>query len=81
MFTKGKKLFEIVRELSPENFEISSQSNYQVKLSQNQSVFKVQGLNPQDFPKMPLLKTKKSQKIPVEKFLEVIEKNLFIVFL
>ena len=78
---RGKKLFEIIRELSPETFELSAQSNYQIKLSQNQSVFKIHGLNPEDFPKMPVLETNKSQKVPVEDFLEVIEKTLYCVSL
>ena len=81
LVVNGKKLFEIVRELSPDSFELNSEINHQIKLTQNQSIFKIHGLNPKDFPKFPTLKQEKSQKILVEDFLEVIDKTLYCVSL
>ncbi len=77
----GKKLFEIVRELESSDFELSSEKNYQVKLKQNQSLFKIHGLNPKDFPAFPPLKQEKTQKLPVKDILEVIDKTLYCVSL
>lgn len=81
LVVKGKKLFEIIRELSSSPLELSVQTNHQVQLNQDQSVFKLHGLNPEDFPKLPVLKAKNSQKIPIEDFLEVIDKTLYCVSL
>ena len=78
----GKKLFEIVRELSSSSFELSSKKdNYRIKLKQKQSVFKINGLNPSDFPSFPPLKQNKKQKLLVEDLLEVIDKTLYCVSL
>ena len=77
----GKKLFEIVREFSSEVFEFHSEENYKIKIHQNQSVFKIHGLNPEDFPKFPELKKKTLQKLPVDDFLEVVDKTLYCVSL
>lgn len=77
----GKKLFEIVRELSPAVFELSAGKNYQVGIKQNQSLFKIHGLNPEDFPKFPPIKQKSLQNLLVENVLEVIDKTLYCVSL
>ena len=77
----GKKLFEIVRELSHEPFELSLGKNYQVTLKQQQSVFKIHGLNPDNFPVFPPLKKKTRQSLLVEDVLDVIDKTLYCVSL
>lgn len=81
MVVSGKKLFEIVRELGSEPFELSLGKNYQVTLKQKQSLFKIHGLNPNDFPSFPPLKQKKSQKLLVKDVLSVIDKTLYCVSL
>lgn len=81
LVVKGKRLFEIIRELSPDFLELSASSNQHIQLKQNQSVFKIHGLNPEDFPKFPTLKKEKSQKIPVGDFVEVVDKTLYCVSL
>lgn len=77
----GKKLFEIVKELSQEPFELSFGKSYQVTLKQQQSVFKIHGLNPDNFPVFPSLKREKRQSLFVEDVLDVIDKTLYCVSL
>ena len=77
----GKKLFEIVRELDTEDFELSLGKNQQVHIKQASSSFKINGLNPEDFPSFPVLKQKKKQIFLVEDILEAIDKSLYCVSL
>ena len=77
----GKRLFEIVRELSDEEFHLSSKKNHQVTVKQNQSLFKIRGLNPEDYPAFPSFKQEKSQKILAHDMLSVIDKTLYSVSL
>ena len=81
LVVNGKKLFEIVRELSSDFFDLSLGKNYQVTLKQNQSLFKIHGLNPEDFPCFPPLKQEKKQYLLVEDILNVIDKTLYCVSL
>lgn len=75
----GKKVFEIVKELSSEEIHLKALKNHKVELKQNQSLFKVHGLNPDDFPKFPPLKQKKEQELLAEDVLEIIDKTLYCV--
>ena len=77
----GKKLFEIVRELNSDPFHLSLGENFLIKLKQNQSLFKIHGLNPDDFPVFPPLKQKSTQKILAVDFLSAIDKTLYCVSL
>lgn len=77
----GKKLYEIVKELSDKEIELSSTGKHQVQLRQNKSLFKIHGLNPEDFPKFPPLKNKKMQDVLVEDLMKVIEQTLYCVSL
>ena len=77
LVVNGKKLFEIVRELSSESFEMSLGENYQVTIKQNQSLFKIHSLNPNDFPVFPPLEQEKKQSVLVEDILEAIDKTLY----
>ena len=81
LVVNGKKLFEIVREFSPSFFKLSSEKNYKIKLEQDQSIFKIHGLNPEDFPSFPPLKQEKKQSLLVDNMLEVIDKTLYCVSL
>lgn len=78
---KGKKLFEIVRELSSDSFSLSGEKNNRIQIKQKQSLFKIHGLNPEDFPSFPPLQKKKKQKFSVKDFLDVIDKTLYCVSL
>ena len=81
MVLDGKKLFEIVRELSAGLFELSLEKNQQIILKQNKSLFKVHGLNPEAFPAFPPFKKKRMQTLLVEDLLDVIDKTLYCVSL
>ncbi|MDE0092132.1 MAG: DNA polymerase III subunit beta [Oligoflexia bacterium] len=77
----GKKLFEIVRELEDDFFELSLEKNQQIQIKQACSLFKINGLNPKDFPSFPVLQNKKTQTFSVGDILEVIDKTLYCVSL
>ena len=77
----GKKLFEIVRELEGGYFELSLGNNQQVWLKQADSLFKVNSLNPDDFPSFPVLQQEKKQIFLVRDILNVIDKTLYCVSL
>ena len=77
----GKKLFEIVRELDNDLFSLSLGKNQQVHIKQASSSFKINGLNPEDFPSFPVLKQIKQQKFLVGDILDVIDKTLYCVSL
>lgn len=76
----GKKLFEIVKEMPSGDFRLSVEKNNQIKISKGKAIFKIHGLNPDDFPVFPPIKKDlQTQKIPVEDILEVIDKTLYCV--
>ncbi|MCY4321994.1 MAG: DNA polymerase III subunit beta [Bdellovibrionaceae bacterium] len=77
----GKKFFEIVRELAHGIFEVNLGKNHQVHIKQFSSFFKINGLNPEDFPKFPTLKKGKKQNFLAGDILEVIDKTLYCVSL
>ena len=77
----GKKLFEIVRELDNDVFELSLGKNQKIHIKQASSSFKINGLNPEDFPSFPILKQKKKQSFLVGDILEAIDKTLYCVSL
>jgi len=81
LVVNGKKLFEIIRELSGEDFELSSKENHQIQLKQKQSLFKLHGLNPSDFPSFPPLKQKNMQSLLAQDFVNIIDKTLYSVSL
>lgn len=74
---KGKKIFEIVRELSFNTFKIEAQKNNVIYIEQHNSIFKIPSLDFQDYPKIGELDKKESHKILVADFLDVIDKTLF----
>ena len=76
----GKRLFEIVRELKEGLFEISS-SKEKIQIKQAHSVFKLNGMNPEDFPSFPELKEKKKHQFLCGDFLDMIDKTLYCVSL
>ncbi len=81
MVMDGKKLFEIVRELAPEAFEIHLVENNQISIKQQKSHFKVHGLSPESFPAFPPLKKEKKQSLLASDMLEAIDKTLYCVSL
>lgn len=59
----AKKLYEIVRELGPGEVEITVGKNNAVNIKTNKSFFKIMGLEPDDFPKLPEPTTEQSFEI------------------
>ncbi len=56
----AKKLYEIVRELTPGEIEVTVAKNNAVNIKTNKSFFKIMGLEPDDFPKLPELTPEQS---------------------
>ena len=59
----AKKLYEIVRELGAGEVEITVGKNNAVNIKTNKSFFKIMGLEPDDFPKLPEPTTEQSFEI------------------
>lgn len=49
----AKKLHDIIRELPPEEVEVTVAKNFAVNIKTNKSFFKIMGLEPDEFPKLP----------------------------
>ncbi len=49
----AKKLYEIIRELTPGEIEVTVAKNNAVNIKTSKSFFKIMGLEPDDFPKLP----------------------------
>ena len=75
----GKKLFEIARELKNGFFEVHLKDSQNIEIKQDSSLFKVYGLNPNDFPVFPGAKQKSRQTLSAGGFLDIIEKTLYCV--
>jgi len=50
----SRKLFEIVRELPEEIIQIQVKENHWINIQCGKSVFNLSGLNPDDFPSLPV---------------------------
>ena len=73
----GKRLFEIVRELSSGEITISNESNRRIQIVKGDSKFQIHGLKDEDFPVFPPVQTKEFQKFKVEDLLEAIDKTVY----
>lgn len=77
----GKKFFDILREIPSGIVSLVEEKNRKLRIKTKNSTFHVFGLNPDDFLVFAPIEAKKFQKIPVENFLDIIEKTLFCVSL
>lgn len=77
----GKRFFDILREIPSGTVSLMEEKNRKLRIKTKNSTFHVFGLNPDDFLVFAPIEAKKFQKIPVEKFLDIIEKTLFCVSL
>lgn len=78
---RGKKLFEIVKELPEGDFSLGGEKNSKVKIQSGPAVFLIHSLKAEDFPQFPSIKRKTTYKIPTEDLLEAIDKTLYCVSL
>jgi DNA polymerase-3 subunit beta len=81
--TDARKLYEIVRELPPENVFLRSAGSGWIEVSSGKSRFRMAGLDPKEFPAItPAQEAAEGDKQPTascpsEVFREMIEKTLF----
>jgi len=76
----GKKLFEIVKELKNDFFEInSSNKSLNIEIKQESSRFKIYGLNTDDYPILPTIKQKNKKTLLVGELSDIIDKTLYCV--
>ncbi len=73
----SKKLFEIVRELPEQTIHISKKENHWIQIKCGKSLFNLAGLDPDDYPSLPLFKESSLSPIPIPILREMIEKTAF----
>jgi DNA polymerase-3 subunit beta len=73
----GRKLYDIMRELSGEKVEIQSGENFWVSIKAGKTTFNLPGLNPAEFPSFPQTEGAHYFNIGSSDLLEMIEKTVF----
>ncbi len=73
----AKKLFEIVRELPEEVIHIQKKENHWITLHCGKSNFNLAGLDPDEFPSLPLYNNEYFSKVSTNLIKEMIEKTVF----
>lgn len=73
----GRKLYDIMREISGEQVEIQSGENFWVSIKAGKTIFNLPGLNPVEFPSFPQTEGAHYFNIVSSDFLEMIEKTVF----
>ena len=75
----AKKFYEIVRELTPGEIEITVAKNNAVNIKTTRSFFKIMGLEPDDFPKLPEPAGEQSFELDQEVLKECFGLTLFAI--
>jgi len=75
----AKKLYEIVRESSGETIQLKRLENDWVEIKSGKSVFKMVGLDPNDFPAFPAFDAESLFPVPAKIMKEMIDKTIFSV--
>jgi DNA polymerase III subunit beta len=73
----AKKLYEIVRELPDDVVHIQKKENHWITLRCGKSVFNVAGLDPDEFPALPVYRSDHFSNLPARLLSEMIEKTVF----
>ena len=73
----AKKLYEIVRELPDEPIHFEKKENHWVTLKCGKSNFNLAGLDPDEFPSLPVYREEHFSKVPTSILMEMIEKTVF----
>ena len=75
----ARKVADIVRELPPEQINITLDESYRVNINSANGVYKIAGSNPDDFPAMPSSDTLDEIIIPSSKFKRMVNHASFSV--
>lgn len=73
----SKKLYEIVRELPDQVISIQKKENHWIQLKCGKSVFNMAGLDPDEFPSLPVWQEKSFSFLSTRIIREMIEKTVF----
>ncbi len=73
----AKKLYEIVRELPDETIHMQKKENHWVTLQCGKSIFNLAGLDPDEFPSLPIYQDEYFSTISTPLMREMIEKTVF----
>ncbi len=73
----AKKIYEIVRELPEETIHINKKDNHWITLQCGKSFFNLVGLDPDEFPSLPIYQDGYFSKISTYLIKEMIEKTVF----
>ncbi len=73
----GKKFFEIVRELPEETIHIKKRENHWMTLRCGNAVFNVAGLDPEEFPSLPVHREESFSEVSASVWREMIEKTVY----
>ena len=73
----ARNLFEIVREAPEETIRLTKKGDHGIEISSGKSVFRVVGMNPEEFPTLPAVASKEEASIEAEELEEMIEKTFY----
>ena len=73
----AKKLFDIVRELPPEEVTMTATANNRLELSCGEGVYKIIGLEPDEFPEIPRIETNDGFAMDSDNLCAMMEKVSF----
>jgi DNA polymerase-3 subunit beta len=73
----GKKLYEVVRELPDESIHIQKKENQWITLQCGKSIFNIAGLDPEEFPALPVCQEENFSTVFIRIIREMIEKTVF----
>jgi DNA polymerase-3 subunit beta len=73
----AKKLYEIVRELPDQTIQIQKKENHWITLRCGKSLFNMAGLDPEEFPSLPVFQDEHFCELPISLLSEMIEKTVF----
>jgi DNA polymerase-3 subunit beta len=73
----AKKIFEIVKELPEETIHIKKKENQWITIQCGKSVFNLAGLDPEEFPSLPIYSDESFSQVSTHLIKEMIEKTVF----
>lgn len=73
----ARKLFEVVRELPESEIHLTKKENNWITLICEKSVFNIAGINPEEFPPLPVFREEDFHPFPTKELREMIEMTVF----
>ena len=77
LIVNGKRLFDIIRELSPGSISLKGESGKRIQVKKDRSVFQIQSMKQEDFPVFPPIQSKKFQNFQVKDILSAIDRTIY----